>query len=305
MKLVFMGTPEFAVPSLIKLHKSSHNIVTVVTGPDKRRGRGKDLSPTPVKKTALELGLPVLEVLDLKSEEFYNKLESLQPDLFVVVAFRILSKRVLAIPKTGSINLHASLLPKYRGAAPIHWAVVNGDAETGCSIFFLSEEVDGGKILLQRKTPIGMMENTGEVYDRLKDLGSDLLAEAVDRIASGSYELQEQDERQSTPAPKVFNEDAFIDFRAKALEVHNRIRGMNPFPGAWTTIDGNRLKLLRARPADSEPVSTGNVDIVDGSVIVGCGSGTLELLDVQMQGRSPMRAIDFFNGYRGNRALGA
>ena len=305
MNFVFMGTPEFAVPGLIKLHKSRHHILAVVTGPDKRRGRGKELSPTPVKKKALQLGLPVVEVQDLKSPEFYNQLKALEPDLFVVVAFRILSKSVLSIPKVGSINLHASLLPKYRGAAPIHWAVVNGDEETGCTIFFLSEKVDGGKILLQRKTPIGEMDTTGDVYDRLMNLGSDLLVEAVDSIESGSYELVDQDETEATAAPKVFSEDAFIDFNGKALDIHNRIRGMNPFPGAWTTIDGKRLKLLRARPTEKKSIPAGQIEISDSAVVVGCKAGTIELLEVQLQGRSAIPAIDFFNGYKGNCELGS
>ena len=304
MNLVFMGTPEFAVPSLKKLHESKHNILAAVSGPDKRRGRGKELSPTPVKKAAIDLGLPVIEVEDLKSQEFHDKLKILNADLFVVVAFRILSKTVLSIPKLGSINLHASLLPKYRGAAPIHWAVVNGDSETGCSIFFLSEKVDGGQILLQRKTPIGEMDTTGEVYDRLKELGSDLLVEAVDLIESGDYTLKAQDESLATPAPKVFNDDAFIDFKESSVKVHNRIRGMNPFPGAWTKIDGNKLKLLQTKPVNGEKSSPGQVKIVNEAVIVGCGEGALELMEVQMQGRSAMPAIDFFNGYRGSHSLG-
>ncbi len=304
MNLVFMGTPEFAVPSLIKLHKSRHNILAVVSGPDKRRGRGKELSPTPVKKIALELGLPVIEVDDLKSQDFYDQLKALEADLFVVVAFRILPKMILSIPNTGSINLHASLLPKYRGAAPIHWAVINGDAETGCSVFFLSEKVDGGQILMQRRTLIGEMETTGDVYDRLKKLGSDLLVDSVDLIENGSYTLQKQDESLATPAPKVFNEDAFIDFEESAFKVHNLIRGMNPFPGAWTTIDGNRLKLLHAKPSIDEAVSPGEVKIVNESVIAGCGKGVLELFEVQLQGRSAMSAIDFFNGYKGSHTLG-
>ncbi len=303
MNVVFMGTPEFAVPSLEKLSMGKHPVLSVVTGPDKRRGRGAGMTPTPVKKAALARHLPVIETDDVRSEVFIRELESLKPDVLVVVAFRILPARILAIPRKGSINLHASLLPKYRGAAPIHRAVINGDTETGCTIFFLDEKVDQGKILLQRKTSIGFQENTGEVYDRLKMMGSELVADALDLIASGSYTLSEQDESEASSAPKVFPEEAYIDFSGDARAIHNLIRGMNPSPGAWTTIEGKRLKIHRAKPAVCDHLERGRVEVADGAVVVGCESGCIELTEVQLQGKSRLPAFDFFNGYRGNPAL--
>ncbi|MEX2363392.1 MAG: methionyl-tRNA formyltransferase, partial [Balneolaceae bacterium] len=202
MNIVFMGSPEFALPSLEKLYESAHTIKAVVSNKDKRRGRGSKTSPTPVKARALELNLPVIEADDLQSEEFEESLKALNADLFVVVAFRILPKNILEIPRKGSVNLHASLLPKYRGAAPIHWAIINGEEETGCTVFFLDELVDTGNILAQKKTHIGENETTGELYERLRHLGSDLLVEAVNSIKTGDYTLSSQNDAFATPAPK-------------------------------------------------------------------------------------------------------
>jgi methionyl-tRNA formyltransferase len=232
-----MGSPDFAIPSLEKLHQSEHEIVSVVSNVDKRRGRRSKPTPTVVKKKALELGLTVIEVEDLNDREFCKQLKDLNADLFVVVAFRILPPGILDLPAKGSINLHASLLPKYRGAAPIHWAIINGEKKTGCTIFFLNENVDAGKIIKQKETPIGPNETTGDLYDRLKEMGSELLLEAVKEIDKETYQTISQDHSKATPAPKLFTEDCKIDFKKSAQDVRNKIRGLSPFPGAWAELD--------------------------------------------------------------------
>lgn len=299
MKIVFMGSPDFAIPSLEKMYASEHEVVTVVSNVDKRRGRGGGTSPTPVKAKALELDLPVLGVEDLSSDNFADQLTQLEADLFVVVAFRILPKHILEIPKIGSVNLHASLLPKYRGAAPIHWAVMNGEEETGCSIFFLDEQVDTGAIIRQKSAPIGENETTGEVYNRLKVMGSEVLLEAVNEIASGDYETQKQDQNEATPAPKLFTEDCKIDFDQTAQEVHNKIRGLSPFPTAWVTLDGLKLNIYRSKTGPAKNLKAGEILFHDDDMIVGCGDGTVILEEVQLQGKKRMKASDFMHGYNG------
>ncbi|MDZ7718195.1 MAG: methionyl-tRNA formyltransferase [Balneolaceae bacterium] len=225
LNIVFMGSPDFAIPSLEKIHESKHNILAVVSNPDKRRGRGRKPAPTPVKKRAIELDLQTIDVDDLNSDSFHNQLKELKPDLFVVVAFRILPASVLEIPSIGSVNLHASLLPKYRGAAPIHWAIIKGEKETGCTVFFLDKKVDTGKIIAQNRTVIDLFETTGDVYNRLKKSGADLLVQSINRIADGTVEPTPQNHELATPAPKLYNENTHIDFSKPAKEVHNFIRG--------------------------------------------------------------------------------
>jgi methionyl-tRNA formyltransferase len=303
MRIVFMGSPDFAVPSLEKLYKSRHDIVAVVSGVDKRRGRGNKLTPTPVKTKALKLGLPVIEVEDLKSDEFITQLKRTDPDLFVVVAFRILPPKVLKIPRKGSINLHASLLPKYRGAAPIHWAVINGEEETGCSIFFLDEKVDTGKVILQERIPVGENETTGDVYEKLMNLGSELLVDAVGQIEHETYEAKLQNHEEATGAPKLFSEDCKINFNDDARKVHNKIRGLSPFPTAWTTLDGKRFKLYRSKYVPGISIKPGEIKMEGDHVYVGCGSDAVELIEVQLQGKQKMGAMDFFLGYKGEMVL--
>lgn len=299
MRIVFMGSPDFAVPSLEKLQESKHEVVAVVSGVDKRRSRGNKLTPTPVKSKALELDLPVIEVEDLKSPEFAKQLKNYKPDLFVVVAFRILPPGILAIPRKGSINLHASLLPKYRGAAPIHWAVMNGEETTGCSIFFLDENVDTGKIILQERVSIGKNETTGDVYEKLMNMGSDLIVKAVNQIETRSFETITQDESQATGAPKLFTQDCRLDFNEDAVKVHNKIRGLSPFPTAWTTIDGQRFKIYRSCLASGKSMNPGEIKVENDHVYVGCKNGAVELVKVQLSGKKKMNAYDFFIGYKG------
>lgn len=299
MRIVFMGSPDFAIPSLEKIHNSEHDIVAVVSNVDKRRGRGSELRPTPVKKRALKLDLPIIEVEQLDDPVFYEELKQCNADLFVVVAFRILPPEVLELPEKGSINLHASLLPKYRGAAPIHWAVMNGEDKTGCTVFFLESKVDTGNIIKQEETKIGPDETTGDLYKRLKELGSVTLIEAIEEIADGSFEAVPQDDSKATPAPKLFTEDCKIDFDKPAQKVHNKIRGLSPFPTAWAELDDLKFNMYRSKIGPNKDLAPGELDMEGDDLIVGCKNGTVILEEVQLQGKRRMSGKDFMNGYSG------
>lgn len=295
-----MGSPEFAVPSLEKIEASDHRILAVVTNVDKRRGRGPGRSPTAVKKRALELELPVIEVEDLTDQHFEKQLAGLGADLFVVVAFRILPSNILDIPDEGSINLHASLLPKYRGAAPIHWAIINGEEETGCTVFLLNEEVDAGLILKQESTPIGENETTGDLYERLKQIGSSLLLETLDEMEEGVHNPREQDDAKATPAPKLYTEDCKIDFGKPAREVHNFIRGLSPFPTAWAELDDLKFNIYRSRIGpENRELRQGELKLEGDEMLAGCGEGTVVLEEVQIEGKRRMSGKAFMNGYSG------
>ena len=296
MNIIFMGSPDFAIPSLEKLYHSDHTISAVVSNVDKRRGRGTSTSPTPVKAKALELGIPVIEVESLKDDSFANQIKTLKPDLLVVVAFRVLPTSILEIPSIGSVNLHASLLPKYRGAAPIHWAVMNGEEKTGCTIFFLDEKVDTGNILLQREIEIDWEETTGSVYNRLMKLGSDALLEAVELIDSGDYELLPQDDSKATPAPKLFNDQSHVEFDDSADHVHNKIRGLCPFPSAWATLNGEKIKFHKAKPGPHANIEAGEILIKNDKLLVGCADSTIELLEIQLPGKKRMLVQEFLKG---------
>ncbi len=291
-----MGSPDFAIPSLEKLYHSNHTITAVVTNVDKRRGRGGGKSPTPIKVKALEYGLPLLEVEDLKSVEFKQRLSTINADLFVVVAFRVLPKHILEIPRIGSINLHASLLPKYRGAAPIHWAVMRGEDKTGCTIFFLDEKVDTGKIILQRETEIGWDENTGEVYNRLMHVGSEALLEAVNLIGEGNVDTNPQNDTLATPAPKLFKEHCHIDFNQPAEIIYNKIRGLSPFPTAFALLNGNKINVYKAKIRTNVFTDVGRILIKDERLLVGCKEGAIELLEIQPPGKKRMQVSDFLKG---------
>lgn len=303
MRIVFMGSPDFAVPSLEALSKTNNKIVAVITGADKIRARGSELSPTPVKAKALELNLPVFSFESMKELVFVDFMQSLNPDLIVIVAFKILPKQILTIPKIGSINIHASLLPKYRGAAPIHWAVVNGEKETGVSLFFLNEAIDAGKILLQKKTSISDDDTTGDVYSKLMLLGAEALTEAIQLIKKNDFTAIEQDDSQACPAPKVFPETAHIQFDKTANEVHNWIRGMNPAPGSWVLLDGKKMKIHQTKPVLDLDLEIGKLFFIDKKVFIGCKTGAIELLIVQLEGKSKVDALSFWNGYRDKKIL--
>jgi methionyl-tRNA formyltransferase len=293
LRIVFMGSPDFAVPSLEALCAGPHRPVAVVTGPDKRRGRGNTLSPTPVKECALRHGIPVIETDSLKDPAIHAELSALRPDLFVVVAFKILPKALLEVPAIGSVNVHASLLPKYRGAAPIHWAIVNGETETGVTIFFLNEGVDTGGILLQATTPIGPDETTGDVYYRLMRVGAETLMVAVENIWKGGYTLNPQSEAHASPAPKVFPDDALLPLDLPAEQIRQRIRGFNPAPGAWVWLDGKKLRVH-----ESKIIRKSEYERADRFQFM-TPTDVIRFTVVQLEGKAKQPADEFIRGYAG------
>lgn len=299
-RVVFMGTPDFAVPSLQKIAESGHEIVGIVTRPDKPRGRGQKLQPTEVKAAAQDLGLdvPILQPDSLKDKGFQADLKALEADLFAVVAFLILPRDVLAIPPLGSVNVHPSLLPKYRGAAPIQWAVINGEMETGVTIFRLSPRIDAGDVLIQEHVVIGADETAGELYERLKVKGAELLVQAIHGVANGSITPIPQSDEGVTRAPKLEKDDGRIDWTKSAEAIRNLIRGVNPFPGAFTLWQDQVLKVHRASVVDGtgEPGRVVNVDNKTG-VHVGTQEGVLVLDEVQPAGKKRMSGADFVRGY--------
>ena len=301
MKVVFMGTPDFAVPSLVGVAQSGHDLVAVVTRPDRPRGRGQQMQPTDVKAgvASLGLGVPVLQPESLRDERFHAQLQALEPDLLAVVAFLILPRSVLAIPKLGSVNVHPSLLPKYRGAAPIQWAIINGETETGVTIFQLSPRVDAGDILIQQKVAIGDDETAGGLYERLKVKGAELLIRAIDGMADGSVIPVPQTDGGVSRAPKLEKEDGGIDWSKGAGDIRNLIRGTNPFPGAFTLWRNKLLKVHRAT-VDTGMGEAGTVIGADSKrgLIVGTGEGVLALDEVQPAGKKRMSGADFVRGYR-------
>ncbi|MFT5373489.1 MAG: methionyl-tRNA formyltransferase [Candidatus Latescibacterota bacterium] len=297
MKIVFMGTPDFAVPTLARLAESPHEILAVVTNPDRPKGRGRKLAAPPVKEKALELGLPVLQPASTKEPQLREAVEALAPDLFVVVAFSILPRRLLAVPRLGSVNLHPSLLPAYRGAAPIVWAIVNGEMETGISTFLLNPRVDAGDILLQRRVSISPDETAGELEARLCPIGAEMVVETVDGLEDDSLKGQPQKQGGVTRAPKLEKEDGRINWQHEASRIRNLVRGLNPFPGAFTTWQGQPLKIHRAQLADGKG-APGSILRADPRVglVVACGEGALLLEQVQPAGKAAMQGTAFLLG---------
>lgn len=311
-----MGSPDFAVPSLEALHRASHEISLVVSNPDKRRTRNGEPEPTPVKQFALKHQIDVYDAEELKDPIFIDKIRSYNADLLVVVAFRILPPIVLQQSRLGAINLHASLLPKYRGAAPIHHAILNGESETGCTIFQLNEKMDAGKVIAQQRVSIGPNETTGDLYDRLSQVGADLLVEAVDQLEKGKASFHVQDESQASPAPKVFVEDGLLDVSYTAQDVHNQARAMTPFPGAWIYYKGHgkdeKLKIHRTELSDGVSVANNSLaqnvshklapgelvyDATQKQLLLGCGEQTyLVLKEVQLPGKTRISGADFAKG---------
>jgi methionyl-tRNA formyltransferase len=300
MNIIFMGTPEFAVPSLSILLDRGCSVVAVVTAPDKPRGRGQHVSPTPVKEFAAAHGIPVLQPENLRDAAFADALRSFSPDLFVIVAFRILPKEVFTIPTHGAFNLHASLLPKYRGAAPINWSIINGDSESGVTTFFLQEKVDTGSIILQKRTPITPTMNAGELHDVLMMLGSSAVAETVDMIAEGRVRLLVQDDALASPAPKIFKDDCRIAWDRPAHPIHNFIRGLSPHPAAWTTLNDKGVKIFGSLPAGAgtRAGAPGALSKDGDRLFVLTGSGTVEILELQLEGKKRLGAAEFLRGYR-------
>jgi methionyl-tRNA formyltransferase len=299
IRTVFMGTPEFALATLEGLLAAGLKLVGVYTQPDRPSGRGKQLTPPPVKQLAVAHGIPVYQPLKLRLPEVVAELQALAPDLIVVVAYgQILPKSVLDIPRYGCINVHASLLPKYRGAAPINQAIIDGATETGVTTMFMDVGLDTGDMLVKRTTPIGPFETAGELHDRLAILGREAMAETLARLLVGTLVGERQNDALSCYAPMLKKEQGQIDWTRPALEVHNRVRGLDPWPGAFTLLGGEPLKLARTRP-DDEPHAQAPGTVLgadrDG-VRVACGQGVLSVGELQLPGRKRLAAADFLRG---------
>ncbi|KAI9449140.1 methionyl-tRNA formyltransferase [Russula earlei] len=304
LRIIFMGTPEFAVASLDALVKSGCNIVAVVTAPDKPAGRGMKLTESAVKKYAVEQGLPILQPEKLKNPGFIEALQLLKADIQIVVAFRMLPEIVWSMPPLGTVNVHGSLLPQYRGAAPINWAVINGEKETGVTTFQLQQEIDTGNILLQDSFPIGDDETAGEVHDRMKEVGAQLLVKTIQGLVAHSIQAQPQSSVDPQliikHAPKLFTETCKIDWTKTADEIHNLIRGLSPYPTAFTYMDNKLMKIFHSsKEITAHQKETGKV-LSDGKTYLkfSCSNGFIHILDMQLEGKKRMLTGDFLRGYK-------
>jgi methionyl-tRNA formyltransferase len=302
MILVFCGTPRFAVPTLEKLVEAGHSVPLVVTQPDRPRGRGMELAISPVKATALRLGLPVLQPDQIKNNEgFKSQLTALRPDAIVVVGYgRIIPQWMIDLPRFGNLNLHASLLPKYRGAAPIQWAIARGESVTGATTMRIDAGLDTGDILQQRELPIQPEDMAETLAPKLAAMGAGLMVETLQGLESGQVGPVPQDHSQATHAPILRKEDGRIDFHRTAKEIFNRLRGFQPWPGAYTVFKGRNLQVHWARPLESPAnLAPGEFAVEGTRLVAGSGQGTgLDLIEIQIEGKRRMSALDFINGYR-------
>jgi methionyl-tRNA formyltransferase len=320
LRIVFLGTPEFAVASLEALVQAGYNIIGVITAPDKPAGRGMKLQESAVKKYAAEKGLKVLQPEKLKNPEFLLELKSLNAQLQVVVAFRMLPEAVWNMPPVGTINVHGSLLPQYRGAAPINWAIINGEKETGVTTFKLKHEIDTGDILLQERIPIGENETAGELHDRMKETGAKLLVKTVEGLFNGTLKETPQsaignrqsaiedssyspftiDDSRLKHAPKIFTETCRIEWDKSVDEVYNLIRGLSPYPGAFSELEGKTLKIFKAKKIKVEPTTTAGAFDTDRKSFLkfACADGYIEITELQLEGKKKMLVEDFLRGYR-------
>ena len=305
LKIVFMGTPEFAVHSLRALVEGGYNVVAVVTTPDKPAGRGQKMHQSDVKVYAESVGLRVLQPVKLKDEAFVEEFRALEADLGVVIAFRMLPEAVWAMPRFGTFNLHASLLPEYRGAAPINWAIINGDKESGNTTFLLNHEIDKGAIIGQQRTPIGDEECVGELYDRLMTMGAELVVESVEKIAAGDINPieQPQEDTDLRPAPKIFKDMCEVDWRMGGTQIVNFVRGLSPYPAAWSILQrGNEelsVKIFKARFEEKELSAEAGTIFTDNKtyVKVACGDGVVAIEELQVAGKKRMAVRDLLLGY--------
>lgn len=300
-RIVFMGTPDFAVASLKALVEQSYNVIAVVTAPDKPAGRGMQLKASAVKEYALSQGIPLLQPEKLRDPVFLEALKAFEADLQIVVAFRMLPEVVWNMPEMGTVNVHASLLPRYRGAAPINWAIINGEKETGVTTFRLKHEIDTGNILLQEKTPILPEDNAGTVYEKLMQQGAALLLQTVDGLVKGTIQERPQAEVGVVKhAPKIFKEDGQIRWEKKAEEIHNLVRGLSPYPAAFTTLEGKQLKFFTTSfTQEVHQVQPGHYE-TDGKSFLrfAAADGWVYALDVQYEGKKRMPITDFLRGFR-------
>jgi len=300
MKIVFMGNPQFAVPSLRKLAECNHDIISIVTNPPKPAGRGKKLIQSPIAVCAKELNLPIIEADELESEKILRTLHELNADVFVVVAYRILPNKVIEIPLKGAINLHGSLLPKYRGAAPIQWSLINGETETGLTTFIIQSKVDRGDILLQKTITIDPDDNHGSLAEKMSHSGAKLLVDTLDQFESENIDPYNQDDSYASLAPKITPSLMSINWENSANEIHNLIRGLAPFPGAKTLLDSKSIKILNSKFIEENSTqNSGEIsNIAKEYFSVQTGKGQLIVLEVQLEGKRRMKAGDFLRGVK-------
>lgn len=310
MNIVFFGTPEFAAVCLSDIIKSHHKVVAIVTGEDKQRGRGQKLSPTPVKEIGLRSEINIIQPKNLDNDDLIEELKSLNADVFVVVAFKILPESIFTIPPKGTINLHGSLLPKYRGAAPIQWALIKGEKETGLTTFFIQKKVDTGNIILQKKINIDDNDNFGTLHDKMATEGGKLLIETLDKIELGNFNLIKQDDSQVSFAPKITNEMCQLDFNQTSEKIHNLVRGLSPYPGAFFRIKDKIYKVYRTRIWESQKIENYsdtikidspqkiNLIVTKRNIYVETSDGFIEILEIQPEGRKRMSTEDFLRGYK-------
>lgn len=296
MRVVFMGTPEFAVPSLEAIQAAGFDIPLVVTLPDREQGRGRKVIPTAVKLRAVELGLDVADPESLTDNSFLARLRSVEPDVICVVAFRILPPEVFEIPRLGSFNLHGSLLPRYRGAAPIQRAIMAGDTETGVTTFFLKRTVDTGDMILQKSIPIGEEMTGGELHDIMKIVGAEAVVETLRSIEAGDVVSIAQENAHASKAPKIFREDTVIDWSAGDGDIHNLIRALSPYPGAVTTSSLGQLKVLRSVRTSRDGLEPGVIRVEEGRLFVGTGGNDIEIVMLQREGKRGVDTASFLRG---------
>ena len=300
MKLIFFGTSEFAIPALKLLLDSQHQVLAVVTKCDQPSGRGLREKPTPVKTFVLNHApsTVLIQPAKLRNREFLDDVARLGAEIFVVASFPIMPMSLVEIPPMGCLNIHPSLLPEYRGAAPIRWTLINGETRTGVTTFFIGGKVDAGNILLQRETEIAPDENYGRLHDRLSEMGAELAIESLKAIAKGEIHTRQQDNSLATPAPKITPEQLRIDWTRDAASIHNQVRAFSPGPGAYTILNGKLLKVLTSEPDYSRRIPPGSGICERNGLFAGCGDGALELLEVQMEGRKCLPAKAFICGFR-------
>lgn len=304
MRIVFMGTPDFSVPSLDKILQAGYEVTAVVTAPDRPAGRGRQLRPSPVKQYALDHGLTVLQPEKLRAPEFHAQLAEAAPDLMVVVAFRMLPEVVWSMPTIGTFNLHASLLPDYRGAAPINWAIINGETQSGATTFMIDHKIDTGNLMLQKEVEILPEWTAGDLHDSLMILGADLVLDTVKGLEAGTVTAKPQDESLfRNKAPKIFKQDCEINWNQPAVSVHNLIRGLSPYPTAWTAYGSQSVKVYLTRQTQEATSGTqaGTVRISDdrSQLFVACADEWLEIVSLQMPGKKRMPTADFLRGFKG------
>lgn len=295
-----MGTPEFSVPSLDILHKNGHEVVAVVTAEDKPAGRGRKIRKSAIKQYAEQEELKVLQPGKLRDPEFIAALSELKPELMVVVAFRMLPEMVWSIPSIGTFNLHASLLPDYRGAAPINWAIINGEEKTGATTFFIDKKIDTGNLLLQREIDIPEDWTAGDLHDELMVKGAELVLETVQALEAGTVEAKAQDDSLfKNHAPKIFKEDCRIDWNQEAYKVYNFIRGLSPYPTSWTKLGEKVLKIYKAEIAHLHGGNLpGSIHVQEDKLFISCADGLLEIKELQLEGKKRMKTEDFLRGYK-------